>query len=140
MIVLSIELRFLSGRYHATPWGHHVNEGAIEWPPSPWRLLRALTAVWKLHFPDVSAAEVGELLLCLTDPPVFHLPQASVGHTRHYMPLYRSDKTTLVFDTFVALDQSAPVYIQWPDTALSAAQMRLLRRLTENLHYLGRAE
>jgi CRISPR-associated protein Csb2 len=37
-------LRFPSRRYHGTPWGHHVNEGQIEWPPSPWRLLRALLA------------------------------------------------------------------------------------------------
>ena len=40
----TLQLRFPGGRYHATPWGHHVNEGLIEWPPSPWRLLRALIA------------------------------------------------------------------------------------------------
>ena len=40
----TLKLRFPGGRYHATPWGHHVNEGLIEWPPGPWRLLRALIA------------------------------------------------------------------------------------------------
>jgi CRISPR-associated protein Csb2 len=40
--VPTLRLRFPGGRYHATPWGHHVNEGQVEWPPSPWRLLRAL--------------------------------------------------------------------------------------------------
>ncbi len=35
-----IKLTFPAGRYHATPWGRHVNEGVAEWPPSPWRLLR----------------------------------------------------------------------------------------------------
>lgn len=40
----TVKLRFPGGRYHATPWGHHVNEGRIEWPPSPWRLLRAFIA------------------------------------------------------------------------------------------------
>ena len=46
-------LRFPGRRYHATPWGHHVNEGLIEWPPSPWRLLRALLATGyaKCHWP-----------------------------------------------------------------------------------------
>src|SRR5437867_3663314 len=46
-------LRFPGRRYHATPWGHHVNEGLIEWPPSPWRLLRALlaTGYTKLGWP-----------------------------------------------------------------------------------------
>ena len=41
----TLSIRFPAGRYHATPWGHHVNEGLIEWPPSPWRLLRALLSV-----------------------------------------------------------------------------------------------
>ena len=44
---LSIAVAFPAGRFHATPWGHHVNEGLPEWPPSPWRLLRALIATWK---------------------------------------------------------------------------------------------
>ena len=35
---------FPGGRYHATPWGSHVNEGLVEWPPSPWRLLRPFIA------------------------------------------------------------------------------------------------
>ncbi len=34
--MLAIALRFPLGRFHATPWGRHVNEGAPEWPPSPW--------------------------------------------------------------------------------------------------------
>ena len=42
-----IKLRFPGGRYHATPWGRHVNEGAVEWPPSPYRLVRALYDAWK---------------------------------------------------------------------------------------------
>ena len=48
-----IKLKFPAGRYHATPWGRHVNEGVPEWPPSPWRLLRALVAVWKRTCPDL---------------------------------------------------------------------------------------
>ena len=35
---------FPGRRFHATPWGSHVNEGQVEWPPSPWRLCRALLA------------------------------------------------------------------------------------------------
>ena len=42
--MLAIELTFPGGRYHATPWDAHVNEGVTEWPPSPWRVLRALVA------------------------------------------------------------------------------------------------
>jgi len=30
---VTIKLNFPAGRYHATPWGRHVNEGVAEWPP-----------------------------------------------------------------------------------------------------------
>jgi len=33
--MLTIELRFPAGRYHATPWGRSANEADVEWPPSP---------------------------------------------------------------------------------------------------------
>ena len=56
--MLAIEFKFLAGRFHATPWGRQVNEGAVEWPPSPWRLLRALIAVWHLKCPEVPEAEI----------------------------------------------------------------------------------
>ena len=54
---VAIAIRFPSGRFHATPWGHHVNEGLPEWPPSPLRLFQALVAAsaarWRgSHFAD----------------------------------------------------------------------------------------
>jgi CRISPR-associated protein Csb2 len=44
-MVASIRIRFLTGRAHLHPWHAAPNEGRVEWPPSPWRLLRALVAV-----------------------------------------------------------------------------------------------
>src|SRR5437870_10916889 len=101
-MAISISLTFPAGRFHATPWGHHVNEGLPEWPPSPWRLLRALVATWKRKCVD--EPEAGETLPSalakLTAPPLIHLPPASVSHTRHYMPLRFPDQgdRTKVFD------------------------------------------
>lgn len=42
---LTISIRFLTGRAHLHPWQTHHSEGRVEWPPSPWRLLRALVAI-----------------------------------------------------------------------------------------------
>jgi CRISPR-associated protein Csb2 len=42
----TLAICFPAGRYHANPWDRAVNEGATEWPPSPWRILRALVATW----------------------------------------------------------------------------------------------
>lgn len=144
MITLSI--CFTAGHYHATPWAHHVNEGVPEWPPSPWRILRALIATWKRTMPEISEERVQALCTKLAQPPNYWLPRASLAHTRHYMPWTKnwtkkgSDDRTMVLDTFVALDRSAPVLIIWPDVVLEQTEEELLRRLLDNLPYLGRAE
>src|SRR5262245_41855325 len=100
-----IELTFPVGRFHATPWGRHVNEGAVEWPPSPWRILRALIATWHLKATDaVEEQTMRSLILALAQrAPRYRVPAAALAHTRHYMPYNegKNEKTTKVFDTFV---------------------------------------
>lgn len=143
--MIGLEIRFLSGRFHATPWGRHVNEGVPEWPPSPWRLLRALVAAWHMHFeadaPNTLVV-LKRLLRKLCDPPLIHLPPASPGHTRHYMPWEKKglDDRTLVFDTFVATSAQAPVVLVWPNTDLGGDEEALLRHLMTGVPYLGRSE
>ena len=137
--MLAISFSFPAKRFHATPWGRQVNEGAVEWPPSPWRILRSLVAVWHHKFPDVPESEVRELIEQLTVPPRFRLPPAAQGHTRHYMPLVNGDRTK-VFDTFIALDSQDEVQALWPDVDLSPSQRDLLAKLLEAMSYFGRAE
>jgi CRISPR-associated protein Csb2 len=138
-----IDLYFPASRLHATPWGRHVNEGAVEWPPSPWRILRALIATWHLKKQDVfDYGAVRSLVTALAENlPRYWLPPASLGHTRHYMPYLEGSKvkTAKVFDTFVHLATGEPVRIFW-DMALTPGQECALNLLFENLGYLGRAE
>lgn len=140
--MVTIALRFLAGRFHATPWGRHVNEGVPEWPPAPWRLLRALVATARRTMPDLPDLALGELLAQLAAPPVIDAPPAGPGHTRHYMPWFKKgpDDRTLVFDTFAAVRPDAALYFTWPQVTLTDQQRRLLSTLLERLPYLGRAE
>lgn len=140
--MIAISFRFLAGRYHATPWGRHVNEGAVEWPPSPWRILRALVATWKRTLPDVPLERVEPILRTLAAPPEFILPAASTGHTRHYMPWFKKgpDDRTLVFDTFVAVSREAELLVRWPNASLDTAQRDTLSRILANINTLGRSE
>jgi len=140
----TVKLRFPGGRYHATPWGHHVNEGLIEWPPSPWRLLRALIATGysKLDWgevPLVARRLIDKLAAVL---PKYHLPAASAAHSRHFMPIGSlkdgREQTTLVFDTWANVGQDA-LLIHWP-CQLDAEESELLRQLVAMLSYLGRSE
>ena len=145
--MITISLRFLAGRYHATPWGRHVNEGTVEWPPSPWRIVRALVATWKRTLPDVPESAVKPILEALTAvPPRFELPRASTGHTRHYMPWDKNWKhnkpypRTKIFDTFVVVSPETEVLVSWPEVKFADSQRELLARILANLGFLGRAE
>ena len=117
-MAVAITVQFPHGRFHATPWNQHVNEGMTEWPPSPWRLLRALVAVWRVKCPDLSQTPEAEMLDVIrklaATPPLIKLPPATTGHTRHYMPGVKAEKSTLVFDAFVSVDADEPVVFVWP--------------------------
>ncbi len=137
-----LRLKFPAGRYHATPWGRHVNEGVPEWPPSPWRLLRALIAVWRRTCPDLPTSDVQRLLAQLVEPPDFQLPAHRVAHTRHYMPWEKKgpQDRTLIFDTFVSIPRSEELLLRWPNANLDASGQKSLHLLLSNLGFLGRAE
>jgi len=137
-----VKLAFPAGRYHATPWGRHVNEGVAEWPPSPWRLLRSLVAVWKRTCPELAESDVRRVLEYLLSPPQFYLPKHRTAHTRHYMPWEKKGPAdrTLVFDTFVTIDRSEAVYVKWSEAVPTPEHRELLQRLLNNLSSLGRAE
>lgn len=138
----ALELRFPAGRFHATPWGRHVNEGAIEWPPSPWRILRTLIATWHLKAKDeVSEVVLRSLVTALATPPRIYVPPASTSHTRHYMPIVagKNEKTTKIFDTFIKLPPDSVVLIAW-DVDLPETERTALHTLAERIGYFGRAE
>lgn len=138
--MLIIELRFLTNRYHATPWNRQVNEGAIEWPPSPWRLLRTLIATWHHKGSDLlDEVQMREIVLELASAlPRYALPTIAEAHTRHYMPTRES--TTKVFDAFAVLPPGAPVVVAWPEVELAPALCSGLATLLDRVGYLGRAE
>lgn len=142
--MLRIRLTFPGHRYHATPSGHHVNEGLVEWPPSPWRLCRALVAV---GYAKLGWSEVPEPVHTLLEKlsvalPSYALPTASAAHSRHYMPLAKLDKgvetTTLVYDTFADVGDDA-LHLVWP-VVLENGERQWLIELLNGLNYLGRSE
>lgn len=118
-----------------------MNEGDVEWPPSPWRILRALIAVWyRKADTDLYPMEVlKELIEALsTSFPVYSLPPAVHSHTRHYMPA--KNDPTLVYDAFARVSADEKLIVAWLDVVLTDPQRELLSHLLGKLGYLGRAE
>jgi CRISPR-associated protein Csb2 len=139
-----LTLTFPGKRYHATPWGSHVNEGQIEWPPSPWRILRALLATgfsklgWSEgQLPDAAVELFSALASVLPD---YALPPEpiTVAHTRHYMPI--PGNTSKIFDAFAHIGDHRSLKISYNTPLSLAAHQLLLEDLAKNLSYLGRAE
>jgi CRISPR-associated protein Csb2 len=140
----TLAFRFPLGRYHATPWNRSVNEGATEWPPSPWRLLRALVATWYTRWPDLPAQVMDALLDALGDPPSYLTPATRPGHSRHYLPDLGHKKgetggTDLTLDPFLSVSRNQELLVRW-DADLGGEQRDALAKLAELVPYLGRAD
>ncbi len=133
-----VGIAFPWGRFHATPWGRHVNEAAVEWPPSPWRLLRGLYATWQARAPHLDEPVVHSLLQALAQPPAFQLPDHLEATTRHYLPdeKYGTDR---VIDAFVVTARNAELFMRW-DVDLTGEQRSALSTMLDALPFLGRAE
>src|SRR5258708_31325108 len=80
---------FPLGRFHATPWrANPFDDPYGEWPPSPWRLVRAIVARWyqwaREATPPLDAGELDALVVALcTSRYRFRLP----GSARRDRPL-----------------------------------------------------
>ena len=139
--MLTIEMKFPAGRYHATPWGRNVNEGVVEWPPSPYRLARAIIDVWKRRRSDWSSERVFPILEAFSKTAYFSLPPATAAHTRSFLSSNLTDPTAkqLIFDAFVAVDPAFSAFIGI-DHQLADSSVQDLDELLSELNYLGRSE
>jgi len=144
--MIGLDVHFLIGRFHGNPWQNAHNEGVAEWPPSPWRLLRALvSAAYDLGVEGQARPLFEKLSIA---PPSYQLPAARQAHTRHYMPAVddAKHKKTKVFDSFIVIDggsflhASQTVKAWWPDLSLSTDERALLQRIARRIAYVGRAE
>lgn len=86
---------FPLGRFHATPWrANPFDDPYGEWPPSPWRLVRAIVARWyqwareATPVPDQAGLDALVMALC-TSCYRFHLPVSARRGSplRQYQPV-----------------------------------------------------
>ncbi|MDA8344045.1 MAG: type I-U CRISPR-associated protein Csb2 [Thermaerobacter sp.] len=128
--MLTLAIAFTDGRYHPSPWTSGAEAALFEWPPAPWRLMRAL-----VHAAEQAGVvdDVWPWLQRLREAPLYHLPQASVG----YVPT----RSPQEYAGFVALDPTqATIYASWPTLSLMKTQERALATLLSRVTYLGRSD
>lgn len=141
-----LRLGFPDGRFYAHPWGQNPARIAeAEWPPSPWRLLRALAAGWfRAHAGRPASAELTELLEALgQELPEMYLPKVSFSRTIHYHPNPGVPSGKVRYENhFVAL--GGDVFFRWELPASDDEQQERLKeqleRIAADVPYFGRAE
>jgi CRISPR-associated protein Csb2 len=152
---------FPLGRFHATPWRvNPFDDPHGEWPPSPWRLVRAVTARWyqwareSEKEPEFAELERLQAALCKSTY-AFHLPaDARRGYAlRQYHPTEfgwrpaekkkagtRSYGTSLVQDNYWCVPPESPVWWFIEGDDWTDGLRALLAQCLERMTYFGRAE
>jgi len=138
-----IEVELLSGRYHAHLWGEaQFGMAGPEWPPSPWRLFRALASSWFCVWPHPSSEEVRDRLLEAlgrAGAPQIWLPRSSVHEIRYYQPVRLGASDRVLHHDHFAVPEGGRFWFRF-ETALQPDQRALLAELLGRLRYFGRSE
>lgn len=152
--MLTLRLSFPWGRYYAHPWGQNPSRiTEAEWPPSPWRLLRAVAAAWFQANPgrEASSELVQTLETLGRELPTFVLPKVSFSRTIHYQPYFKKDKEANSRakyqrarheNHFVAV--GGDVLIRWQLSGVDDTVARIVRSVMNSvvgrISYFGRAD
>ena len=149
--MLIIEVTFRGVGYYAHPWG--INPTRLreaEWPPSPWRLMRALVSAWyRSHPHQAPTTDVVAVIEGLSRQlPEIGIGKVAFAHTVHWQPNYGAagteDKVDAVYkntrhENHIAATE-CPVYFHWVSLHVTRSQRAAVAALVREISYFGRAE
>lgn len=145
--MIHIKVEFHTNQYQACAWGNHHSEGVIDWPPAPWRVLRAIVAGgYNINLSDKHQSTLKALLHKLASVlPSYTLPPTT--YIQHRSPRPQVNLKTAKVDPgkilysaglLMSNDQNG-LYIHW-SVALSETEELLLSLCLSGLTYFGRKE
>jgi len=143
-----VAARFPFGRYAATPWFSSRREhvGNVEWPPSPWRIARALVCTaYRIGGEELATDAVAVVRRLASVEPRYVLPPAGELVYAQWMPQLEYDDHPLARarsengHALLALEPERELLVRWPGVELDYAERALLGRLLEATPYLGQS-
>ncbi len=141
--MIAFKITLLSGRYHSTPWGRNVNEGIPEFPPSPYRIARAIIDSWLRKRPSWDISTLETIIEKLSENlPVFSTPRFSEGVILSFMSQNLKDSTQkqLIYDGFISTNPEDPIYVIWKDVEFTETEVQKLEEILSLINYLGRSD
>ena len=149
--MLAIGIELLNQSYAACPWDTAHVEGIVEWPPSPWRIYRAVFAGFFLALNttanrDVKQSDVESIISVLARTnPSYYLPLSAYVQTRTIrkdktdaLPLHKPGKKVVSGELRFNPNDST-IYVYW-DVELNEAQQGVLSICLTFCGYIGRRE
>jgi hypothetical protein len=144
----ALAVSFPGGRYAATPWFRSRREhvGNVEWPPSPWRIGRALVTAAD-RFGDAPRKDAAARLVVrlAAAEPEYELPEVAPLTYTQWMPALEFDDGGAGADRLdnghylLDLDPDAALVVRWPGVRLDEDERALLETLAGGLTYLGQS-
>ena len=132
--LIRIEVRFTAGQYSARAWGAPAGHGRHEWPPSPFRIVRAAAAAWKYNLPDIAEERFYAAVRRLaSELPLFCLPRA-----RHAVRPGGSPSGAPLPPW--QIDPGHTLHVIWPEAALAGDERATLSDVLGRVPYLGRTD
>jgi hypothetical protein len=140
--------RFPFGRYAATPWFRSRREhvGNVEWPPSPWRISRALVcAAHRLDGSELVDEAVALVRRLAQVEPEYVLPPAREVVYAQWMPQLEFDDHVLSGQrsenghTLLAIDPERELLVRWLGVELDETERALLGSLLDATPFLGQS-
>lgn len=145
--MIHIKVQFHTNQYQACAWGNHHSEGVIDWPPAPWRVLRAVVAgsynvaLSEKHQPTLKALvhKLASVFPSYTLPPTTYI--------QHRSPRPQVDLKTakvgpgkILYSAGLLMSSlQNTLYVHWPVTLLETEEL-VLSLCLSGLTYFGRKE
>ena len=132
--LIRIAVRFTAGQYSARPWGAPAGHGRHEWPPSPFRIVRAAAAAWKYNLPDIAEDRFYAVVRRLaSELPLFCLPVARHAERPGESPMGAPPQPWRI-------DPCHTLHVIWQGAALDGGERATLSDVLRHVPYLGRTD
>lgn len=141
-----IKITLLLNQYHGNAWHHAHCEGLIDWPPAPWRILRAIVAgSYNANFSESQQTILKPMLWRMTQvTPTYYLPPTAYLQWRSPRPQLQKDASikpgkTLYSACLLVPEGDSAIYCNY-DIDCTEKELTTFQQSMSGITYLGRRE
>ena len=141
-----IKISLTLNQYHGNAWHHAHCEGLIDWPPAPWRILRAIVAgSYNVNFSQEQQVILKQVVWKMAQvSPSYYLPPTAYLQWRSPRPQVQKDASIapgkiLYCACLLVPEDDSAIYCNY-NVDCSEEEWKILQQVMQGITYLGRRE